>query len=110
MPYPLVTSANPLAFALRVFDDNPDQEQQQPHIEAACNYARLRAPLSGAPVARGGAHALYAAWLAAKRAAVVYDKATCNRCCFNRSFTVYNKTIKWVAVEGRWRGAPLIFT
>lgn len=76
MPYPLVTTANPLAFALRVFDTNPQQVEQHAAISLACKASELEFPLPGAPTVRNGAHALFAAWLAAYRAEAAYD--TCS--------------------------------
>jgi hypothetical protein len=81
VPYPLVTAAYPLAFALRVFDNNPQDEQQAGAIHGVCSWAGVPAPQPGALVTRSGGHALYAAWLAAKRAEAAYDDVTCNRCC-----------------------------
>jgi hypothetical protein len=94
VPYPLVTAANPLAYALRVFDDNPQFEQQQYRIAKACDFAGLPVPRSGESVVRNGGHALYAAWLAAKRAAEAYNNLTCNGCCFKSSRRTYKKTLK----------------
>ncbi|EFJ51301.1 hypothetical protein VOLCADRAFT_87985 [Volvox carteri f. nagariensis] len=94
VPYPLVTSANPLAYALRVFDDNPQQAEQQTAIGLACRAAGLPAPQPGAPVVRSGAHALYLTWLAARRAEAAYDSLTCNGCCMTRNKTVHMQTLR----------------
>ncbi|GIL82560.1 hypothetical protein Vretifemale_11354, partial [Volvox reticuliferus] len=94
VPYPLVTAANPLAYALHVFDDNPDRVKQQTAISIALRGAGLAEPQPGAPTVRSGAHALYLTWLAAHRAYESYDDLTCNRCCFTSSATVNQKTIR----------------
>ncbi|GLC51859.1 hypothetical protein PLESTB_000556200 [Pleodorina starrii] len=99
VPYPLATAANPLAYTLRLFDDNPQLNQQQAAIASTCAAAGIPVPQPGAPVLRSGAHALYSAWLAARRAEQAYDDLTCNRCCWTSSDRVYANTLKDVTAS-----------
>ncbi|PNH11848.1 hypothetical protein TSOC_001278, partial [Tetrabaena socialis] len=91
LPYPLASAASPIAFALRVFDDNPQQAKQQAHIDKLA--AVLPQAFSG-PVPRSGAHALYAAWLASGRAIPVFNDLTCGKCCFTSRKSVRKETLK----------------
>ncbi|GIL42504.1 hypothetical protein Vafri_463, partial [Volvox africanus] len=92
--YPLVSAANPVAYSLGVFDDNPERERQQTAISLACRGAGIPEPPPGVSTPRSGAHALYLTWLAAHRASESYDDLTCNRCCFTSSASVHKKTIR----------------
>ncbi|GLI69358.1 hypothetical protein VaNZ11_013946 [Volvox africanus] len=87
VPYPLATTGSPLAYALRVFDDNPDQKD----ISLICKDAGIPEPQPGEPVVRNGAHALYLTWLAAHRAMLAYEHSLMD-CCWTRK-TICNVTL-----------------
>ena len=67
VPYPLAAPCSPIAPLLRAFDDNP-QHAAQTGAVAAAKRLGVRFPAPHAQVQRAGAHALYLAWLAGRRA------------------------------------------
>ncbi|GIL74559.1 hypothetical protein Vretifemale_4457 [Volvox reticuliferus] len=93
VPYLLAAPGSPLAYALRVFDDNPDQQanEQKAIAAAVCKDAGIPEPQPGEPVVRSGAHALYLTWLAAWRTRSAYFLAKMRFCfpCLRR----HNKAI-----------------
>ncbi|GIL48438.1 hypothetical protein Vafri_4955, partial [Volvox africanus] len=96
VPYPLANTGSPLAYALRVFDDNPDQVKQEniSSISLIFKDAGIPEPQPGEPVVRNGAHALYLTWLAAHRAMLAYETVM-DCCCWKRSHeTTCDKTLR----------------
>ncbi|KXZ47916.1 hypothetical protein GPECTOR_32g529 [Gonium pectorale] len=79
VPYPLAAPDSLLGFCLWVFDTNPQRREQGPAVAAAAAAAGLAFPPAEAPVARSGAHGLFAAWLAARRADQYFSSQAC--CC-----------------------------
>ncbi|KAG2432250.1 hypothetical protein HXX76_009168 [Chlamydomonas incerta] len=83
MPYPLAAPHSPVAPFLVCLDANPQQASQQAAVARAYAAVRLMAPpmhpAGTSAVPRAGAHALFLAWLAARRAAQYCEGGAC--CC-----------------------------
>ncbi|KXZ47917.1 hypothetical protein GPECTOR_32g530 [Gonium pectorale] len=93
--YPLAMAGSPLGSLLWVFDTNPQREGQEAAITAAATAAGLAFPPAEAPVARSGAHSLFAAWLAARRADQYFGAQACCR-CIGAGASAYDATLKHV--------------
>ncbi|KXZ45949.1 hypothetical protein GPECTOR_49g533 [Gonium pectorale] len=94
--YPLAAPDSPLGSFLWVFDINPQRRFQEPAMAAAAAAVGLAQPPPQAPVARSGAHGLFAAWLAARRADQFFRRLAC--CCLrNASSRAFTLTIMHVS-------------
>ncbi|KAG2432246.1 hypothetical protein HXX76_009164 [Chlamydomonas incerta] len=93
VPYPLAAPYSPIAPLLRALDDNPQQAEQQGAMEAAAKQLGVRFPAPHAQVQRSGAHALYVAWLAGRRADECFNSSTCGGRCMASSSRTHSHTI-----------------
>ncbi|KAG2446972.1 hypothetical protein HYH02_008126 [Chlamydomonas schloesseri] len=93
VPYPLAAPASPVAAFLGALDDNPKASEQAPAIARAAAKLGEGQPWVTAVVPRAGAHSLYLAWLASRRAEHYYEDATCGRCCWTSSAAVHAKAL-----------------
>ncbi|PNW76751.1 hypothetical protein CHLRE_11g469800v5 [Chlamydomonas reinhardtii] len=93
VPYPLAAPGSPVAAWLSALDENPKHGEQAAAIARAAAKLGEGQPWASAVVPRAGAHALYLAWLASRRAEHYYVDATCNRCCFTSSASVHAKAL-----------------
>ncbi|KAG2432248.1 hypothetical protein HXX76_009166 [Chlamydomonas incerta] len=93
VPYPLAAPGSPVAAFLSSLDDNPKASEQAPAIARAAATLGEGQPWVSAAVPRAGAHALYVACLASRRAEHYYEDATCGRCCMTSNAAVHAKAL-----------------